>query len=56
MEKYKKGDSVTAFNPKTKYLTHEKEYTVEWISIGGWPAVRNDAGKIKAYHPSNYTP
>jgi hypothetical protein len=31
-----------------------KDYWVEWISVGGYIAVRNDAGKIKPYAPTNF--
>lgn len=51
---YRKHDKVRAFQPKTKYLTHDKNYLVEWISAGGYIAVRNDAGKIKPYAPNNF--
>lgn len=47
---------VIAHNPKTKHLTDGKVYVVEWISAGGFIAVKTDQGKIRAYHPSNYKP
>jgi hypothetical protein len=51
---YRKHDKIKAFQPKTKYLTHNKDYWVEWISTGGYIAVRNDAGKIKPYATTNF--
>ena len=51
---YRKHDKIKAFQPKTKYLTHDKDYWVEWISAGGYIAVKNDDGKIKPYAASNF--
>lgn len=51
---FRKHHKVKAFNPTTKYLTSGKVYFVEWISAGGYIAVRNDAGKIKPYSPHNF--
>ncbi len=51
---YMEGDIIVVSNPKTKHLTHGREYVVEWTSIGGYIAVRNDRGKIRAYSPQNY--
>lgn len=50
----RKGQIVKAFNPKTKYLTHDKEYEIEWISAGGYIAVKNDDGKVKPYSTQNF--
>jgi hypothetical protein len=51
---YRKHDKIKAFYPKTKYLTHDKDYWIEWISAGGYIAVKNDEGKIKPYSPRNF--
>lgn len=51
---YKKGDKVKASEPKSKWLTDGKEYSVEWVSTGGNLAVRNDNGKIKPYSKDNF--
>lgn len=51
---YRKHDKIKAFQPKTKYLIHDKYYWVEWISAGEYIAVRNDDGKIKPYAPTNF--
>lgn len=52
--KLKPGDTVMVLMPHSKHLTNLREYKIEWISAGGYYAVRNDAGKIRAYHPRNF--
>ena len=51
---YRKHDKIKAFNPKTKDLTHNKCYWVEFISPDGNITIRNDAGELKMYAPSNF--
>lgn len=44
----------TAQNPKSKYLTHDKEYEIKAVSAGGFYFVVNDKGRKKAYCKSNF--
>ena len=47
---------ATAHDPKSKYLTHGKEYLVEWVSFDEkYFAVRNDKGRIRPYSKINFT-
>lgn len=52
--KFNSGDKVVAVSPKSKHLTDGKEYEVEWLSIGGYLAVRNDSGRLRPYAADNF--